>query len=278
MRERDSGVVLINVLVMLALTASVVYAMMALSDLSITRSQRFSAAGQAQALIAAGEATAIVALRRDDGTADHLAEDWSSVGQETVAIEGGRFALRIEDAQGRFNLNSLTGSGALGLQTLSRLVEALDMTPDVTARIAARLAAPAPLERLSDLVAEAGLTDAEAARLETLVNVLPGPTPVNINTAPPALLAALTDNPVQARQLEGIRSRQGFLTPADVAAVQVILPPGAGYTSRYFWVTVTVEVDGTRQTLRSLLQRRSGAGGRAVVEVIARDRPSAPVF
>lgn len=281
MRDRESGVVLINVLVILALTASVVYAMVSLSELSITRSQRFSAAGQAQALISAGEASAITALRRDmadAGQSDHLAEPWALVGQTPVDIDGGRFALRIADAQAQFNLNSLPGSGALGLQTLQRLIATLEMPPDVTARIAARLAQPTPLERLSDLVAEAGLTAEEIARLADLVTVLPGSTPVNINTAPPALLAALTDNPVQARQLEGIRTRQGFLTSADVAGARIVLPPGAAYGSRFFWVTVTVEVDQTTQSLRSLLQRRAGPGGGPEVVVIERDRALVPVF
>jgi len=281
MRDREAGVVLINVLVILALTAAVVHAMVSLSELSIIRSQRFSAAGQAQALISAGEASAITALRRDmvdAGQADHLAEPWAQVGQTPVPIDGGRFALRIEDAQARFNLNSLPGSGALGLQILQRLVASLDLTPDVTARIAARLAQPEPLERLSDLVAEAGLTPQEVVVLADLLTVLPGATPVNINTAPLAVLAALTENPVQARQLDGIRSRQGFLTPADVAGARVILPAGAGYGSRFYWVTVTVEVDQTTQSLRSLLQRRAGGGGRAAVVVIERDRARVPVF
>lgn len=281
MRTSDAGVVLINVLVILALTASVVYAMVTLSELSITRSQRFSAAAQAQVLIAAGEASAITALRRDmrdAGQSDHLAEPWALAGQTPVPIEGGRFALRIEDAQAQFNLNSLPGSGVLGLQLLERLIGALELPPDVTARVAARLAQPAPLERLSDLVAEAGLTPEEVGLLSDLVTVLPGSTPININTAPEALLTALADNPVQARLLIGMRTRNGFLTPADVTAAQVILPPGAAYASRFYWVTVTVEVDQTTQSLRSLLQRRAGPGGNPTVVVIERDRALDAVF
>lgn len=279
MRNRESGVVLINVLVILALTASVVHVMISLSEQAITRSQRFSAAGQAQALISAGEASAITALRRDmveAGQADHEGEPWALVGQTPVPIEGGSFALRIEDAQAKFNLNSLPISGVLGLQILQRIVAALEMSPDVTSRIAARMTRPAELERLSDLVAEAGLTTLEVAELAKLVTALPGRTPINISTAPPALLAALASNPVQARLLEGARTRQGFLTPDDVADAQMVLPPGAGFASRFFWMTVTVELDGTRQTMRSLLQRGAAANGRPVVLVIARERADLP--
>jgi general secretion pathway protein K len=278
-RRREAGVVLINVLVILALTASVVFAMLSLSDISIARSQRYSAAAQALALIAAGETSAVVALRRDMTEApqtDHAGEAWAQTGQDRIAIAGGSFALTIEDAQARYNLNSLPGSGELGAQIVRRLTEALDLPPDVALRIAARLAQPQPLDRLEDLVTEAGLHPDDLDLLATVVTVLPGRTEVNVNTAPPALLRAITDNPVQAAALEAIRSRNGFLTPDDLTAANVILPPGVGYRSRYFWVTVTVEVDETWQRRVALLQRRTGPGEAPEVRVIARDTPPPP--
>ena len=273
-RSRDQGVVLINVLVILALMASVVFAMVSLSELSITRSQRFSEAGQALALIAAGEASAVVALRRDMVEApatDNVTEGWALTGQEPVAIEGGQFALTIVDAQALFNLDSLAASGAFGAQMLGRIVQVLDLPPDVAPRIAARLALAAPLERLADLVPEAGLTADEVSRLAELVTVLPERTAININTAPDALLGVLTDNPVQAGSLAAIRKRNGLLTSADVTSARVILPPGAGYVSRFFVVQVTVTVGGTVQSRTSLIQRRQGAGGVAEVVVISHD-------
>ena len=275
-RAPDQGVVLINVLVILALTASVVYAMVSLSELSISRSQRFSSAGQALALIAGGEASAVVALRRDmvDAPAtDNTAEPWALTGQDEVRIAGGRFALKIEDAQQRFNLNTLPFSGALGAQMLQRIVAALELPPDVGLRIAARLAQTEPLSRMADLVAEAGLTPAEVARLSQLATVLPGRTDLNINTAPEALLGVIADNPVQARSLQGIRSRNGFLTQADITAAKMILPPGIGFVSRFFQVTVNVTVDDTSQRMETLLQRRPGRGGVPEVVVVARQIP-----
>lgn len=275
-RKADQGVVLINVLVILALTASVVYAMVSLSELSITRSQRFSSAGQALALIAAGEASAIVALRRDmveSPTTDHNAEGWALVGQDPVEIAAGSFALQIVDAQGFFNLNSLPGSGALGAQILQRIVTALDLPPDVGPRIAARLAQSDPLLRMADLVAEAGIDPADLARLSELVTVLPGRTDINLNTAPEALLGAIADNPVQARRLAGIRARNGFLTPEDVTAAEMILPLGVGFVSRFFRVTVNVSVDGTAQRMETLLHRRPGRGGSADVVAVFRQIP-----
>ena len=109
-RRRDAGFILINVLVVLGLAATVVYGMLTLADLSIARSQSFSEAGQGLALIRGGEQSAIAALRRDAVAApdtDSLAEPWAEIAQAPIAIPGGSFALRIEDAQGRFNLNTL---------------------------------------------------------------------------------------------------------------------------------------------------------------------------
>ena len=275
-RPADQGVVLINVLVILALTASVVYAMVSLSELSITRSQRFSSAGQALALIAAGEASAIVALRRDMVEApatDHNAEGWAMVGQDEVEIASGRFALKIEDAQARFNLNSLPGSGALGAQILQRIVVALDLPLDVGPRIAARLAQPDPLMRLADLQAEAGISPTDLSRLSDLVTVLPGRTDINLNTAPEALLGIIADNPVQARRLVGIRERNGFLTPEDITSAQMILPTGVGFVSRFFRVTINVSVDGSAQRMETLLQRRPGRGGVGEVVAVFRQIP-----
>ena len=275
-RATDQGVVLINVLVILALTASVVYAMVSLSDLSITRSQRFSSAGQALALISGGEASAIVALRRDMINApatDNMAEPWALTGQEEVQIAGGRFALQIEDAQRLFNLNTVRASGALGAQMLQRIVTALDLPPDVGPRIAARLAQPDPLARMADLVAEAGLDAADVGRLSDLVTVLPGRTDININTAPDALIGVLADNAVQARRLQSIRTRNGFLTPADIAAAQIILPVGVGFVSRYFLVTTIVTVDGTTQRMETLLERRKGRDGAPEVVAVFRQMP-----
>lgn len=273
-RDPDSGVVLINVLVILALMGSVVFAMLSLSEVSIARSQRFSDAVQAAALIAAGEASAIVALRRDMEDApdsDHLKEAWSSIGQDEVEIEGGRFALTIADAQAKFNLNSLPESGALGAQILQRIVETLELHPDVGLRIAARLAQPAPLQSLAGLISESGLGAAEVGRLATLVDVLPGKTDININTAPPALVDVLTDDPLQTRRLVSIRDRKESLSPEDVAAAGVILPPGTAYASAFFDVTVTVTVGAIRLVQTSRLQRRTDADGLAEVVVVGRD-------
>lgn len=275
-RGPQDGVVLINVLVMLALASSVLYAMISLSDLSIARSQRFSEAGQAQALIAAGEASLIAALTRDMADApqtDNLSEPWAQIAQEPIAIAQGSFALAIQDAQSRINLNSNAIRGALGAQVLDRVGQALTLPPDVAARIVARLAQQQPLDRLEDLIIQAGLTAQEVAQLSEFLTVLPSSTDVNLNTASPGVIGALAETPDQAASLVAIRDRNGLLTAEDVADAQQVLLPGTGFTSSWFRVTVTVQVGRTVQQSIALIQRAAEPDERPAVAVVVRETP-----
>jgi general secretion pathway protein K len=270
-RKTDSGVILINVLVTLTLCAAVVLAMLQLSDAAITRSQRFSAAGQAHLLLDGAELSAISALQRDlqaGVSADHLAEDWARIGQDEIAIDGGRFSLLIEDAQAKFNLNNLVGQGPDNALMLQRLLTALDL-PEITGRrILARLVAGPALQSLSDLES-AGLGPDELRVLEALVTVLPGPTTININTMPAPMFAIVAGNPVQGRLLQGIRQRNGQLTADDLLRAGLVLTGQTGLTSRYFSVTTRVTVGDVTLARASLISRLAGHGS-APVRVIAR--------
>lgn len=275
-RDPQGGVVLINVLVTLALASSVLYTMISLSDLSIARSQRYSEAAQAQALIHAGEASLISALARDMIEApqtDNRTETWATIAQEPVSIAGGTFALSVNDAQSRINVNSNAMRGAQGAQTLQRVGAALDLPTDVAVRVLARLAQRTPLQQLSDLSVEAGLTPAEITALERFLTVLPYSTDINLNTAPDEVIGVLTDNPVQAGSLIATRNRNGLLTAQDVVNARMILPPGIGFTSSWFRTTITVTVGQTTQQITSMIQRSTGPGGRPRVAVVSRESP-----
>jgi general secretion pathway protein K len=274
-------VVLINVLVLLGLAASVVYMMLSLGDLSIARSQRFGEAGQALALVRAGEQSAIVALRRDMIEApgiDHAGEAWAaSTAQERVTIEGGSFELRVADAQGRFNLNAVKGDDLQARETLEAIVDELELPSGIAARIAASIARDGPLRQLGELTARAGIAPADVELLATLVTALPGRADVNVNAAPPELLAILLQNSVQARVLAATRTRVGFLTSEDVESAGAILPPGVGFASSFFEVSTSVQIGGTRQAMESLLQRRRGEEGVEEVAVVGRRNATAAV-
>ncbi len=268
-RDPECGVILINVLVILALSSTVLFAMLRLADTAITRSQQFADAGQGTALILGAEATAIAALRRDPPKVDHLAEPWVQIAQQNIAIDGGTFSLAITDAQGRFNLNNLRRGAPEDLQILQRIITALDVPDAIGLRILARMADLTPLAALPEL-AQAGIGPDDLQRLSTLVTVLPNPTPININTMPDAMFAVLAGNPVQARLLQGIRTRNGQLTQADLLNAGLILTTQAGMQSSYFTITTRVTIGTTTQARDSLLYRFTTPGNGTQVIVTAR--------
>ena len=274
MRKHDGGVTLLFVLVILALTSAVVVTMVTLSESAVDRSRFYDEATSAQALLSAGEATAVIALRRDLATSpevDHDREVWAKVNQADVAIAGGRFGLALGDAQGLFNLTNLGTEGVLAQNRLRDILGALDLDTDLALRIIATFSATLPPTRLAQLRDAAGVSDAELAALATMVTILPRNTTVNVNAAPVALLAVLLNNPVQAKLLDTRRAKLGFLTPADVSALGVILPAGLGFQSTFFRLRVTVQVGTTLQAQDSLIERGGDADGAADAFVVARE-------
>ena len=254
---------LVYVLVVLAVASAVVVAMVAQSDRAIDRARQFGDAAQAEALIRAGEASATAALARDPRGIDHGEEAWADVAQTDLAIAGGRFQLRIGDAQGRFNLTNLRTGGVLAQDRLRAIAASLRLDPSVASRILAAFGtSTAPPRDLQDLQRVIAADD--LAALAALVTVLPQACDVNLNAAPAALVAVLLANEVQARKLMLRREAAGFLSAADVAGLGVILPPGIGFGSDFFWVDVTVQVGDALQSGTALIER-SGGGVPVVV-------------
>jgi general secretion pathway protein K len=270
-RADESGVILLNVLVVVAIASAALVMMVASQDLDIQRSVRLQEAARAAAVARGGELSARVALRRDALTApevDHLSEPWAAVADTDVPIEGGRFSLSIEDAQARFDVNALIRGGAAAEATFERLVQALRLPPDTTARVAGYVRLVGPASDLSAL-SVVGLSDDDLARLSEVADATPIGASVNLNTAVEPLVAALIGNPVAARILVDRRSRSGFLTGQDLQDVGVPPPPGTGFTSSLFRVRTEVTIGDTTRVTTSLLHRRASGD---TVEVVALSR------
>ena len=279
-RDPDRGVVLFNVLVIVAFMSLVVMAMVTMGDLAISRSQRFSEAGQATLYANAGEQSAMAALQQDLTDApdtDTLTEPWAGIAQERIEIEGGYFALDITDAQRLYNLNNLRPSADFGApppdtRLLAVLAANLDLAADVTSRIGRRMAEDPPVTAVFDLAAEQIVSAAEAAALATVATVLPLPTEINLNTAPLPVLTALTGNAPQARLLDSIRTREGFLTPADLSTARLAPDSRSGFTSAFFSVSVAVAIGGTEQIFNSLIYRNAKAKDDIPLRLVSRVR------
>ena len=265
--------ILLNVFALIAFAAAVLLTMTGAQDAGIERGLRFREAATALAAARGGELSAIAALRRDMIAApltDHYKEPWAAVAQRDVAITGGRFSLSVEDAQARFNVNSLIAGGAIADATAARVEAALKLPVGSAAALTSFLREAGPIQQLSEL-RRAGIDAATLATIAPYLTALPGATTININTVGEPLLGLLLGDPVAARVLIERRAGPGFLTPADFSAARVAVGPGMGFTSDHYLVTTTVTVGDTTQRLTSLLERRRGPAGVAVV-VIARDR------
>lgn len=268
--------ILVNVLLIVALAASILAIMVADDDESFSRSLRLREAAQAMAIARGGELSAIVALRRDaagETETDNLSEAWAGIGDRAARIDHGTFDLVVADAQSRFNVNALAGGDVQSRDTFTQIVASLRLNGTIANRVPAFVAQHGPLRDLASLH-QAGISDAELARLATLVTVSPGSRTVNVNTAPEALLAILLGNAGASRALLARRERAGKLTPDDFAAVHTILPIGTGFTSDLFWVRSCVTIGTTSQQLTSLLARRMSEGT-PIVSAVARWRGAA---
>lgn len=200
----------------------------------------------------------------------------------------------IEDAQSRLNLRGLVdGAGQIDpgqLEALTRLVTLVGAPADAAQRLAEALqgsalgsAAPAasgvPAVALRPLrwdeLAWFGIDAATLARLAPHADLLPQPTPVNVNTASREVLAAAiaqldlggAERIVQQRQRQPFRS---------LAELQPLLPGGATpdaarltVSTQFFRVAGRLRLEERVLEERSLLIRRDGR-----VEVLQREKRS----
>lgn len=270
--------ILINVLVIVMLATSVLAIMIAGQDGQVDRSTALRSAAQAMAIARGGELSAVSALRRDlaaGNSSDTLTEPWANIADSNVQIDGGQFSFIVADAQARFNINSVARGDATSRAILTQLTLAARLPANTAERIETLIGITGPISDLAtlDII---GLDSAQLIRLAEFCTVLPTATDVNLNTASEPLIAALLGNPAAARTLVSIRSRGGGADRGSMGTAGVLLLPGTGLTSDYFWTRAKVQSGGTSQQLTSLLHRRMGEEGPAVV-TIRRWRGTAPI-
>ena len=257
-RAPEDGIVLVNVLVVLAIAAGIVALMLTAQDRAIDRARQAANLAQARALTLGAEASVTVALRRDmieAPEADHLGEPWAAALQREVVLETGRFSVSVEDANARYDVNRLADRRIADVQAFSRIAAAAGLEGPAIARVVSGLARRGPLGEASEL-ASLGLSEGEVALLAPHVTALAPPEgAVNLNAAGPLVLGALLGDARVAERIAGLRGERGFLVASDLARAGAAIPPGSGFTSDAWDVTAVSEVDGAVAELRSRLRR-----------------------
>lgn len=233
-------------------------------------------------------------LREDAqaGGLDHLGEAWaaplgetrlsaflgasgragSSAPQEEAFLSG-----RIVDLQSRLNVSSIAATGSIApapLRAFQRLFDVLGLPRQELAALAENLrrasiidpesaeaaGAPAPPRRIEHLAA-LGLAPATLAALAPYIAVLPGRTPLNLNTASAEVIYSAVDGITldDARRMVAHRMARPLRSLEDAAKVlggAPTLPAGEfSVASRYFEVLGRVSLDGQTVAQRTLVQR-----------------------
>lgn len=261
-RQPESGVSLLNVLVVVAAASGLVQVMLAGQQSAVSDLSRSQDVAQAEALARGGIASVAVALRRDMLDApdvDHLKEDWAAAVQQKVTFDFGSFEVAVDDARGRFNLNSLTAGAFLEQRIFDGLLAALDLPETLSAQIIRSIQDEGTLRDTDELLRR-GFSVADLTRLRPHVAALGTPGPINLNSATEPVLSAMFANPAAAQALVARRMATGQLTKQDLNALGLVPPTSGGFTSDAFDVVLHAEVGSARRTLKRRILRDADAG------------------
>ncbi|HKU15301.1 MAG TPA: type II secretion system minor pseudopilin GspK [Steroidobacteraceae bacterium] len=305
LRNRQRGVALIMAVLIVALAVMLAASVSFKGYLDQRRSANAFAMDQGFEVALGGEAWAADSLRRDkqqNSRTDDFTEEWATP-IPPIPIEGGEFEGQLEDMQGRFNLNSLVvlQGGELvvdenAVKRFQRLLEILELEPKWATLIADWIdsdiqpafpdgaedptytsltppyrTANMPLTRASEVLAIDGLGLDRYRKLEPFITALPIGTPINLCTASPELLDALTegqreytlarDNTIETRKQRCFPTKQDFESRLSPAQKQELVQGKViDQTSSYFRATIWVTIGTTQYTLYSLLYRSGNNG------------------
>jgi general secretion pathway protein K len=290
--KRQSGVAIITALVVIAAATAAVAAMLWHQSIEARKLDNREAQAEARWLAVSAVDWARVILLVDARTSsiDHYGEPWAVPLAETRVTDPGAdsndpeapaayVSGRILDAQARFNLANVAIQGKPNEReesTLYRLTQTLGLADDVADAIVARMEiAPAPEDYLALSAQLAALHLAPPAALDALrpfVVILPHPTPVNINTAAPEVIAACFDGVTldEARALVASRNQAVFNQTSDamtrLSSMGVDSAPkgNVSVSSNYFVVTGRVRFERAEVDTTALIERDASGQSRVI--------------
>ncbi|HUF72890.1 MAG TPA: type II secretion system minor pseudopilin GspK [Gammaproteobacteria bacterium] len=289
-RPRERGIALLTAILVVAVGTLIATNLLWLSTLDQKRTASAMASDQGLQYALGAEAWVGDILRQDledSPDRDHLGEYWAAE-IDPLPIEGGFIEGRIEDLQGRFNLNNLVApSGeedAIMVAQLERLLLLLELDPTLAGAVVdwldpdsaprfpyggeddayARadppyLVANAMITSPSELMAINGFDSQAYEQIAPYVTALPRGTLLNVNTATDIVLASLSDeiDPGLAASLVEERGELGFesvQTTFQGLVSEDMLPRLDGITE-HFLLSGQVTIGETTVRIRSVLQR-----------------------
>lgn len=301
----QSGVALITVLLVVALGTVAAVHMTRQTQLDLHRTGNRLALAQAHEIALGGEQWAASLLARLRRSEDYRGVDarnqvWAQELPQTPTEEA-RVTGSIQDMQGRFNINSLVDGDTINtvaLDRFERLLATLELEPALSRAVIdwldrnrettypggaeddyylmqdpSHLSANRPAATATELRLVRGIDAAAWKRLAPHVTALPGDTPINVNTATPAVLqavvpgldeeAAITLSELMADEpFDDVGAFFDHSLVADTEAAREIDGTALGVGSSHFRIHVTVEMDELEYTLHSWLAREPDGSSR----------------
>jgi general secretion pathway protein K len=220
-----------------------------------------------------------------------LAEQWA-IELPPLPVDGGTIVGKLEDLQGRFNLNNLIdrngGENELARRQFERLLASVEVDPALAGAVVDWLdpdtdqrfptggedptyadadppyhTANFTITSVSELLAVTGFDRDSYQRVAPYLAALPSGTKLNVNTASDVLLASLSDDIdiSTAGALVDLRAGADFVDIDETFSGLVepeVLETIDG-VSEHFLLTATVTLGTNQLTMRAVLQRdRSG--------------------
>jgi general secretion pathway protein K len=236
------------------------------------------------------EAWAADILRQDQvdsPNSDNLSEQWA-IALPALPVDGGTITGKLEDLQGRFNVNNLLQADGteneLARKQFERLLNSLDADPALAGAVVDWLdpdtdmrfpsggedvaysgidppyrTANGTITTVSELMAVAGFDREIYTRVAPYVAALPIGTKLNVNTASDLVLASLSDDIDIATAGALVDERAGAEFPDIDATFEGLVEPEVlkeiDGVSEHFLLTATVALGTNQLTMRSVLQR-----------------------
>ena len=298
-RHGQRGVAVLTAMLIVTIGTIIAVNLMWQATLDLRRAEAAIAADQGLMYVQGAEAWAADILRQDlvdSPNSDNLGEQWAFE-LPPLPVDGGTITGRIEDLQGRFNLNNLLSADGienqLARRQFERLLSSLDIDPALAGAVVdwldpdtemrfptggedvAYSGADPPyrtanglITSVSELMAVSGFDRETYARLAPYVAVLPIGTTLNVNTASDVILASLSDDIDAATAGALVDERAGAEFPDIDATFEGLVEPDVlqaiDGVSQHFLLTATVTLGTNQLTMRAVLQRDPSGVTRAL--------------
>ena len=296
------GVAVITALLLTTLAITIVSSLFWQQQVQVRSIENLRLQLQQQWVLRGALDWASLILREDarHSSVDNLDEPWAVTLEETrldqylegssadADIANATLSGGISDAQARYNLTNLCPKGEIdyaAVAVFARLLSNASFDPALALATAELMAETfrnpengdasdqnqtsqlsIKLTQINDLFAVPGFTPQMFGNLQDLIIFLPEATPVNINTAPAEILAALTDtfSQTDAHSMVKSRDKASFRDLADFnnrlpGKILFVSPEFASVNTNYFLVNGTIRMARAGLEMQALFERKGGS-------------------